>query len=257
LHDPEFKLDAYDTDTTWGPYSVEFAEDTAKNDMSGGYPQLRDITYGDLDHDGSDEAVIDFATGGSAGVCSYGVMKRIGGKIRMIAFDGMYKGYASIENDTLWVTSSLYTPTEWEGNSYPLSHSIEGYLLRKGKLLRVDSTAEGTPDGAWATVQSYYDAITEKDYLKAYKLFLGSKYKKKHPYKEWVKGFVDSDSVEVNVEVEKSRPLNTTKDGTVPVTIIVHHASGTITKYTGIWKLKWTNSDDGWQMAESNIKEVR
>jgi hypothetical protein len=256
-HDPAFEIDTDYVDTNWGNFTVEFVEGSDSGSMAGGYPNFDYITYGDIDHDGIEEAVIVFYTGGTAGDCSYAIMKRFAsGGVRMVTMGEMYKGFAEISNDTLHVTSSLYTPTMWEGNSYPQSKSEESYLLKDGKLFRVDSTALGVPDGAWSVTEDFYGLLQSREFKTAYDLHLAPEYKAQHPYNEWVKEYEDADSIEFEVDVEKSRPLNTTTKGIVPVSVVLYQGKKA-TEYEGICKIIWRNSDDAWQLSESKLNKVK
>lgn len=213
-----------------------------------GYPGEY-ITYGDLNGDGIEEAVVPFFTGGSIGSCSYAVLSKSARGIKTIylASDCVNP---FIENDTLNVIRGYnvgYEPNHMGQSSVTLKYRFHGE-----KIVRLDSQAYGNVRFADYAVQEFYKRLEAKNYEAAYRL-LSAAYRRKHPYKKWLEGYKYTSSTSSYVG-----DINE-KDTTVEVSVVAVDApsSDSFTRYEGYWKLIWAGLEQGFLLDEPKIRNVK
>jgi hypothetical protein len=256
-HSPDFSADTSGFDSTLGQsYSFKadssFTADTSSDaSLSGGYPLLDYISYGDIDGDDREEAVIFFFTGSTAESCSFAVIRQTEHGPAFVDHGTGYKMGGIIRNDTLLIYQPVYAG--WEPNCCPSSLETQFYRIKENKLSLIDFTNGGIIESAPGTVEEFYNKLSSRNYADAYD-FLDEDYQTAHPFEKWLGGFKNTVSTEAEVDTMQ------TSDSTVHIKLTTVDSTsdgGNITStYEGTWKLEWYDADDGWILAEPKIKLI-
>ncbi len=226
-----------------------------KDDLRYGAPDFDNIWYGDLDGDGKEEAVIFFESGGTIGAVLLAVFSETSNGPHLLDWKepSMFKGFeGEIRHDTLLVYGNLYIG--WEGDCCPSGMSTRFYNLKNKKLVLVKIVEEGIPKSAKNTAELFYGLLSDRNYKEAY-IFLGKKFRSKHPYKRFVEGYKNTISIKAQFDTLQ------VSDNTIHVYITStdRQKEGTpiISEYEGTWKMYWANSEDGWLLDEPKIKKIK
>jgi hypothetical protein len=253
--------------TDWQKYFTstnEFSADTgasfnneiyysyAKDSNAGGYPDLEQISYGDLGGDGKEMAVIPFESGGTAGSMNFFVFEQTKEGPHVLDHEYGYKLWTEIIHDTLLLHQPYYVG--WEPNCCPQSIVTTWYRIKERKLDSLKIYAEGIPESASLSVTQFYELISSQQYKDAYDM-LGEKYHERHPYKKWLEGY--SNTISTDADVDTLR----TSDSTVHVKLIAKNyhldADPTTSEFEGTWKLEWVSTKAGWVLAEGHLREKK
>ena len=222
------------------------------NEETSGYPALDYISYGDLDGDGKEEALVFFQSGGTAGALFFTVLTKEKNGVRVLDWGEGYKVSGTITHDTLHIYQPVYVG--WEPNCCPQSIRTTWYRIKNGKLSALKKTTEGIREGAESVVIYYYELLNSQQWKEAYAL-LGKKFRAKHPYQKWWEGYSNNISTEATVDTMQI------SDSTVHVKIIGtdYHldADNTVSQFEGMWKLEWISPEKGWSLAEAQIRLVK
>jgi hypothetical protein len=252
VHSPDFAVDTSVFDSAWGQY-YNIKADTLSEEgaSSGGYPSFDYISYGDIDGDDREEALIFFYTGGSAGACSYAVIRQTEQGLTFVDWGGGFKLGGTIFNDTLQIFQPVYVG--WEPNCCPSSMEIQYYRVKQNKLVLTDTTREGIIEAASFAVEEYYNRLSSRNFADAYDL-LGDDYQTAHPFQKWLAGFKNTISVDAAVDTMKL------SDSTVHLKLTTVDSTANNTNITstfeGTWKMQWYDADDGWILTEPKIIKI-
>jgi hypothetical protein len=94
-------------------------------------------------------------------------------------------------------------------------------------------------------LKSFYNAINRKEYERAYSYFRGAPDNVDpslaKPYKQWVQGFFDTESVQLAVGAERDDPGAGNVYAPIPVVLTAKHTNGTTTTFYGCYTMHHTN----------------
>jgi len=239
-------------DSTLGIYYNIKADSVGEEGASsGGYPSFDYVSYGDLDGDDREEALIFFNTGGTAEACSFAIIRQTEHGPAFACWGNGYKMGGTITNDTLLIYQPIYVG--WEPNCCPMSMQMQFYRVNENKLFLTDTINEGIVETASGAVEEFYNRLSSHNYADAYDL-LGDRYQSAHPFEKWLAGFKNTVSSEAVVDTMKI------SDSTVHIklTTVDSTAEGVqiTSNFEGTWKMQWYDPDDGWILAEANIKRI-
>jgi len=239
-------------------YEVSVKQDS---DVIGGFlPDSESIVYLDLNHDNREDAALLMHSGGTAGFVSVFVFLQTDKGPTFAGYEAGYQlGLDTKGTDTLVMYSALFAPGD--GNCCPSGENVYHITYAKNKLRSKFVRTEGNVEAASNSVLRYYMSIDTKEFEAAYDC-LSPSYQKAHPYKEWVAGYGNTISTEVDYgEVN-------TKDTTVEVTI---HSTDRIGgpnsteeghhTFQGTWEMQWYTipgkPDVGaWVLTNPKIRKV-
>lgn len=167
-----------------------------------GYAQLDQISYGDIDGDGLEEAVIPTQSYGSGGSFGFLVYHQASPAPQLMAAVAGYKLLPQIVNGTLLVTEPFYFG--FEANCCPTGITHTPYAVVDGGLQPQASSYQIlSPDGtrqdatpAMLVVAGYYRAISDQQYQAAYDL-LGPDMQAAQSYADFAAGFASTQSISV------------------------------------------------------------
>lgn len=164
-----------------------------------------DVVYGDLDADGTDEAVIRIESGGTAGTIGFLLFRDGRTHPRLVTARSGYKLYPRIEQGRLLVTQPYYFG--FEGNCCPSAAVTEMYTLDGDDLVLLSIPGQSPrwsvvgPDGEYSAtfaevvVAGFYRALDHGAFEDAYG-FLSPMFQTEHPFQEWRDGFATTRRIE-------------------------------------------------------------
>lgn len=220
---------------------------TGTGDVSG-YPLFDEIDYGDVDGDGTEEAVIPLFSGGTAGTIGLLLYREAPDRPRLVLARSGYKLGMKIEGGRL----VLYEPSYvgFEPNCCPSASTVATYRLVGDRLEQ--QTFEVEPNEAQeVTVYGFYDALGRGDFEAAYE-FYSPTLKAANPFEPWRAGYRDTLKLEVD-----------TRSGATPNQVTIDLTAtdrapggGTVTKrFTGTWTVVWSPADRRWLLDKAQIAE--
>jgi hypothetical protein len=217
-----------------------------KGDQVAGEPDLQGITYGDLDADGHEEAVVPLHSGGTAGVVGFLVYGFETPTPRIRVAMGGYKLAPVIEGDQLRVTTPVYAG--WEPNCCPSALKTTVYRLQGSTLSAVSERREPFAGARLLTVERFYDLLQARQYQEAYQ-FLSPTFQTANPFPAWSGGFATTQRITVNATENA--------DGTIGITLsVVERRSGGVDearRFTGRWSLVYSNDRNQWLLDRAEI----
>ncbi|GIW09752.1 MAG: hypothetical protein K6U89_04420 [Chloroflexi bacterium] len=215
-----------------------------------GFADLQGIIYGDISGDGREEAIIPIVSGGTAGTVGF-LVYAAGDRepIFATALTG-YKLGARVSNGQLIVLEPIYAG--WEGNCCPSGISETRYRLVGATLDRLARTESGLPEAIPATVERFYQLISERQLRDAY-TFLSPEFQAANPYDRWSAGFANTSEVQAEAALVPGQNA-----ATVNLTVTERTPSGQSTRrFRGRWNLIWSSQARQWLLHEAQISEVR
>jgi|GEM_PF-1034895 len=242
--DPKIKIETPDSSIK-GPY-INY---TAIN--VGGYPNLDDIVYVDMDGDGVEEAAIPLYSGGTAGNVFFVVYRYATPSPQLVDWKDGYKFGLKLENGKLTYVGAVYAG--WEPNCCPSGTIYTSYILKNNHLTEVASRSEGHPEAQIPTVEQFYNFINGKDLASAYKL-LDTKFRAANPYAKWAAGYANTKKVEAQVLALPGVP--NAVQVRINSTDAVPGAGDKFQQFYGTWKLSWDGTSGGWAMGSPDIRVV-
>lgn len=237
-------------DNRWGDLFISLKQ-FEEGSLAYGFPMLDYMTFGDIDGDNVEEAVIEFYTGGSIGSCSYIILKKTQNDVRTIFQEAHCYRYGRIENDTLNIYQ-IY-PTGYDYDRMAQSATKLSYRLDGSSFIFLDSQAYGHVRFADNAVKQFYKRLHMKEYEAAYTL-LSPSYRQLHPYEKWLRGYSNTDSTDAVVSYANETDTTVAVDIT---SIDIVDGKTMVAKYAGTWKLIWSGLDEGWLLDEPKIRKVR
>lgn len=245
-NDPDLERQVVSTTPGSGPgdlYVRYKAQDVA------GYPELEDIAYGDLNGDGSEEAVISLHSGGTAGTVGLLIYTMTASGPRIVAARSGYKLRAQIEGGKLVLRNAVYAG--WEPNCCPSSIQVTHYRLQGNNLITEADRREPVPELRLLTVERFYTLLDARQYEEAYR-FLSPSFQAANPYAPWVAGFATTQRVAARV--------GEGRDGSVSVELTVTERTGgggvQTRRFQGRWSLVFSNERNQWLLDRAEIQEV-
>ena len=215
-------------------------------DSLGGIPGYDRMIYIDLDGDGVEDAVMPLASGGTAGDIGYLVFQISALAPSFVTARDGYKVYVKNDGGKLVVQQPIYTG--FEGNCCPSGLAKETYILKDGKLVSVAHSSSGVPEAQPDVVKYYYQLLNDKKFEQAFKL-LSDAQQKILTLDNLKNG--NKNTVSVSADTSLKEP------GTVLVTIVSkdkENGKSVDRKFTGTWKIEWSQARDGWILSNPQIK---
>lgn len=214
-----------------------------------GYPDLHDLSYGDLRGDGVEEAVIPLNSGGTTGDTGFLIYAPSPAGPHIIAAQQGYKLSVAVKANQLVVTSPVYAG--WEPNCCPSSTREVRYRLSGTKLVEAGSRQTPVPGADTLTVAHFYDLINARKFSEAY-AFLSPAFQQRQPYSAWQAGYQQTQQVVAHVA--PAAP------GSVTVNLAATNQSpggGTQVKhYSGTWYLVFSDQRNQWLLDRADIEET-
>lgn len=247
-HDPAITIDpnAYQPPVEFGPYISVDAAGSAGDTLSG-YASLDDVSYGDLDGDGAEEAVIPIFSGGTAGMLGFLLYREGAPAPKLVLAQSGYKMSASIEDTQLIVYQPNYVG--FEPNCCPSSSTRSAYKLRGDSLVKLTEETEPN-DVQEVTVWAFYQAVVEKRYEDAY-AFYSPGFQANTPFQAWRAGYAQTRSIDVDTS-----PGATPTEVRVALTVTDNQpGGGTVTRrFRGTWTLVWSAEQRRWLLDRAQIQ---
>lgn len=251
--DPKLILDTSVPDVP-GLEGRPFIQVRTWSDPAGGYAMIGagEVLYHDFSGDGVEEAVISLASGGTAGNTGLLVYRAAGTKPVLAEALPGYKLGAVAGGRFLKVTEPIYSG--WEPNCCPSGFFETLYRLDVGQLTQAARTEHPYPEAKLATVNHFYDLLTQRNFQDAYNGFLSANFKTNNPYAQWEGGYqnTESFSVETTMLPDGSVHVALTSVDKTPTGSVTHHFDGT-------WTLTWfsTARTKQWVLDKASFKAVK
>lgn len=248
-NDPALTIDptAYQPPVEIGPYVQVAPQYVHGSDALSGHALLDDISYGDADGDGAEEATIMLHSGGTAGVLGFLLYREGTPAPQLVLVETGYKLGVKIVNGRVQVTQPEYVG--FEPNCCPSASTVTTAVLEGDRLVTV--TSETTPNEAQeVTVWGFYSALSDKRFADAY-AFLSPAYQQQNPFEPWKDGYATTQSIQVD-----------TAAGAAPNEVQVELTAtdrrpggGTLTRrFRGTWTVIWSAEQKRWLLDSPSIR---
>ena len=247
-NDPAVTVDptAYGLPGAYKPF-VEVAAPRAPEGTLSGYALVDDVIYGDLDGNGSEEAIVLVDSGGTGGLLGFLLYREGDPAPRMVLAWTGYKVGVAVEGSRLVIHEPNYVG--FEANCCPSSTTRTLNVLEGDRLVTLATEIEPN-DVQEPTVWGYYMALADGRYEDAYE-FHSPAFQAANPFGPWRAGFANTQSIEVE-----------TSAGRTPSEVLVQLTAtdarpggGTITRrFTGAWTLIWSAEKKRWLLDTASIQ---
>lgn len=210
-----------------------------------GFAQTRNVTYGDMNGDGRDEAIVPLLQDGPAGIAGILIYQASGrGPALVAAIGGRNLNY-EFQGDKLQVLEAVWAG--WEGSCCPSSVKETLYTLDNGSLRQLSSKLAGRPEARIPTVIQYYDYINKNQFKQAY-AFLTPEARQALPYDQWMASYQQDQLVTMTAkDIPNSMAIS--------ALVTVNPAGTRATEQrTVIWDMTWSESAKQWLMSPSAQK---
>jgi hypothetical protein len=214
-----------------------------------GYALMDDVSYGDLDGDGTEEAVLPVFSGGTAGNIGYMLYREGTPSPKLVLARTGYKLNATIDGKQLVTTQAEYVG--FEPNCCPSAITRTVMVLQGDRLVTL--TAETQPnDVQEPTVWAFYEALDDKRFEDAYDFFSPA-FKANNAFGPWRDGYASTQ----NIEVE-------TQPGPTPTEVLIdlratdrQPGGGTVTRrFRGSWTLVWSAEKKRWLLDRARFEQA-
>lgn len=223
----------------------------ANNAQVGGIPLLDKIVYGDFNGDGTEEAAIPLASGGTAGNVGFLVYRQGAPAPKLVAWRNGYKQGLELANGQLVSRDALYAG--WEANCCPSGFRYVTYALQGDSLQITNDRSEPISGSQVPAVQHFYELLARRDFTNAYAM-LSAAYQQANPYDAWAAGYANTQSITADVTPDATNPniahvTLTSTDSTAD--------GGQITqRFAGTWTLQWEPTRPGWSLDAAQIQQL-
>lgn len=248
MNDPAVTVDptAYSLPGAYKPF-VDVAAPRAPGGSLSGYALVDDVLYGDLDGNGSEEAIVLVDSGGTGGLLGFLLYREAEPTPGLVLARTGYKLGVAVEGNKLVIHEPNYVG--FEANCCPSSTTRTLNVLEGDRLVTLATEVEPN-DVQEPTVWSYYMALAEKRYEDAYE-FHSPAYQAANPFGSWKSGFANTQRIEVE-----------TSAGHIPSEVLIRLTAtdsrpggGTVTqRFTGAWSLIWSAEKRRWLLDTASIQ---
>lgn len=213
-----------------------------------GYAATLDVLYGDLDANGTEEAVIPIQSGGTAGLTGYLVYREAGDRPMLVAAVSGYRMTLEMVQGTLMVTSPRYAG--FEPNCCPSADIITTYVLAGNELVEIDERARPNPRAQEATVLAFYQALNEHRLADAY-AFLSPAFQARYPYDVWAASYAFTQ----RITVEQARGQLLPDAVAITIVTVDRMPNGAMVtrRFGGAWYLVWSPTSLRWLLDRADI----
>lgn len=226
---------------------IEVAVTDAPDETLSGYAMVDGVEYGDLDGDGTDEAVMPVDSGGTGGTLGYLLFREADPAPKLTLVGSGYKMGLKVERNRLAIVQPYYVG--FEANCCPSALVRTLNTLQNNRLVTL--TTETLPnDVQEPTVWSFYAAVGDRRYEEAY-AFLSPAQQASNPFDRWKAGYANTQSIEV-----ETSPGATPNEVQIRLTSVDSRpGGGTVTqRFTGTWTLIWSAEQKRWLLDTPNIR---
>jgi hypothetical protein len=213
-----------------------------------GYAATADVQYGDLDGDGTEEAVIPVISGGTAGMTGFLLYREGEDRPRLVAAVPGYKLFVEIQDGVLAVHRPGYVG--FEPNCCPSATVVTWYVLAGNTLTPVGEIERPNVQSQEVTVVAFYAALNERRFADAY-AFLSPAYQASYPFDSWSAGFANTE----RITVDQARAELLPDAVVITVTAVDRLLSGgTVTRrFGGAWYLVWSPTAHRWLLDRAEL----
>jgi hypothetical protein len=228
-----------------GPYVTA----QGRGEEVSGYAATLDVLYGDLDANGTEEAVIPIQSGGSAGLVGYLVYREAGERPLLVAAISGYRLALEMVQGTLMVTAPRYVG--FEPNCCPSAEIITTLVLAGNEMVELEERVRPNVPAQEATVLAYYQALNERRLADAYS-FLSPAFQARYPFNGWAAGYAST----MRVTVEQARGQLLPDAVAVTIVAVDRAPNGTMVtrRYGGAWHLVWSPTALRWLLDRADIE---
>jgi hypothetical protein len=223
-----------------------------KGSRARGSVRPEDISFGDVDGDGREEAALNliFPIGVRTGGALIYRATESGPSLAAVVEPHDTLG-VKVEGGKLMVAEGIYA--ESDPGCCPSGTRYLTYSLAGRELVLVSRAEDGPPGVVRpATVVRYYSLINERRFREAY-TYVGPRFRANYPLDEWIKGH--EALVSVTAKATDVSPQGTVQ---VELTVVDRTAAGQITRrFRGTWGLTRGGVGQPWILDDPNISELR
>jgi len=212
---------------------------------------LGEVSYADFNHDDKEDAVVELWMDGSGRFAAFVLFLQSQKGPVFTMCDGGPRFEVNISRDTIYADHALYGA---DPTCCPSEHKITPIIVRGKKVHRLKPTIYPSGDAIYA-VQRFYSRLSGDEFEAAYEN-LSTQFRRAHPYKQWIKGYQHTNSIDVRLD-------SVMKNDRIAIWIkSVDEVKGKkdTRLFEGSWKVTLDRSNPyhlRWVLSDPAIKEIK